>query len=301
MNSMKRLRDRLTAGETVLIDGGVGSEIERQGGAMVEGAWCGVAAVTDPEVVQAVHETYLNLGAQVTIANNFATARYILTQAGWGDRVEEVNRRGVELALAARAATGKLDTVVAGTISTTHQEGVLPSLTVMADHLTEAAEIQAEAGAELMILEMMRKVDSTEVALEAAKATGLPVWLGWSCVEGDNGPVLVDSGESLEDAMRWTAEQEGIDLVAIMHTQTAETAACIDIVNAHWDGPTGVYAHTGIFEPPHWRFEGTISPDDYAHAAQGWRDQGVQVLGGCCGIGPAHLNKLSDLCLGPGQ
>ncbi len=295
MNSMQKLQARLAAGETVLIDGGVGSEIERQGASMVDGAWCGVAALTHPEIVQAVHESYLNLGAQVTIANNFATARYILTQAGWGDSVEALNRRGIELALAAREATGKLDTVVAGTIATTHQEGTPPPLPVVAEHLNEAAAIQAEAGAELMMLEMMREIDSTEVALTAAKATGLPVWLGWSCVEGDNGPVLIDSGESLDDAMKWAAKQEGIDLVSIMHTQTVETAACIDIVNAHWNGPTGVYAHTGVWEPPHWRFEGTITPAEYSEAVQGWMKQGVQVFGGCCGIGPAHIEKMSGL------
>ncbi|MBT8239672.1 MAG: homocysteine S-methyltransferase family protein [Acidimicrobiia bacterium] len=294
MTAMEGLRSKLAAGGLVLIDGGTGTEIEKQGGAMVEGAWCGAAAMTNPAVVQKVHEAYLNVGAEMIIANNFATARHVLAQAGWDHSVEDLNRRGVELALAARTATGRADAVVAGTISPTRQGGPPIPLDVMAANLAEAAAMQADAGAELMILEMMRSIDSTTVAIEAATAVGLPVWLGWSCEAGEHGPVLIDDGGPLAEAMAWVAQQEPVELVAIMHTETDFISACIEVVNQYWDGPTGAYAHTGEWRPPHWIFEETITPEDYTAAVDTWIDQGVQVLGGCCGIGPAHIEHIRD-------
>jgi len=292
VTAIERLRAKLAADELVLIDGGTGTEIEKRGGAMVEGAWCGAAALTHPQVVQEVHEIYLNAGAELIIANNFATARHVLAQAGLEDSVEDLNRRGVELALAARQATGKIDAVVAGTISPTRQGGPPVPLEAMAANLGEAAAIQADAGAELMILEMMRSIGSTAAAIDAATTAGLPVWLGWSCEPGENGPVLIDNGGPLADAMKWAAQQDAVELVAIMHTETEFISECIDVVNQHWDGPTGVYAHTGDWQPPHWIFEGTITPADYTSAVETWVGQGVQVIGGCCGIGPAHIDHI---------
>ncbi|NNF56339.1 MAG: homocysteine S-methyltransferase family protein [Acidimicrobiales bacterium] len=292
MTALKHLRDQLAKGNTVLIDGGTGTEIEAQGGAMVEGAWCGAASLTHSAIVQSVHEQYLQLGAKVIIANNYATSRHVLAQAGWEDQFEELNRAGIELAVAARTAVGADDAVVAGSLSTTTQGGEQPPVEELLTNLTEGAQIQADAGAELLILEMMGSIGLTEIALTAAGRAGLPVWLGWSCEERNGVPWLHYGGETLDDAMRW-AREAPVELMAIMHTQTSESGACLEVIKRHWDGPIGVYAHTGIWEPPHWIFENTISPEAYAAAARGWITNGAQVVGGCCGIGPAHIAELA--------
>ncbi len=292
MTAIDDLRDQLAQGNTVLIDGGTGTEIEAQGGAMVQGAWCGAAALTHPAIVQSVHEQYLRLGAKVIIANNYATSRHVLAQAGWEGQFEELNRAGIELALAARATVGAANAVVAGSLSTTTQGGEQPPLGVLLANLSEGAQIQADAGAELLILEMMGSIELTKIALTAAVGTGLPVWLGWSCEERNGVPWLHYGGETLDDAMRW-GWGAPIELMAIMHTETSECDACLEVIRRHWDGPVGVYAHTGKWEPPNWIFENTISPDDYAAAARRWIASGVQVVGGCCGIGPAHIKELA--------
>lgn len=294
MTAINDLQRRLAHGDTVLIDGGTGTEIEAQGGEMVQGAWCGAASLTDPAIVQSVHEQYLRLGAKVVIANNYATSRHVLTQAGWGERFEQLNRGGVELALAARSAVGAADAVVAGSLSTTTQEGEQPPLEELLTNLSEGAQIQADAGAELLILEMMGSIELTEIALAAAGGTGLPVWLGWSCEERNGVPWLHYGTETLDEAMRW-ARGKPVDLMAIMHTQTSECGACLEVIKRHWQGPLGVYAHTGVWEHPNWIFENTISPEDYAEAANRWIASGVQVVGGCCGIGPAHISALGKM------
>ena len=57
------LDDKLAAGDVIVLDGAIGSEIDRIGGKMDEAAWCGLANLTDPGTVRRVHESYLEAGA----------------------------------------------------------------------------------------------------------------------------------------------------------------------------------------------------------------------------------------------
>ena len=70
------------------------------------------------------------------------------------------------------------------------------------------------------------------------------------------------------------------------------TKSCLDIVDEHWDGLTGVYAHSGGYVDGKWQFEDTISPSGFASAGRSWMDRDVHLVGGCCGIRPDHMAEL---------
>ena len=96
------LDEKIAAGDVIVLDGGTGTEIARLGGAMDAAAWCAVANRTHPDTVRRVHESYLEAGADVIIANTFATCRHVLDGAGLGDETVAINRCAVELAREAR-------------------------------------------------------------------------------------------------------------------------------------------------------------------------------------------------------
>ena len=73
---------------------------------MNRAAWSGVANLDNLDVVQQVHEDNIRAGADVIIANSFATSRVMFRTAGLEDRFEEANRRSVEAAIAARRGGG---------------------------------------------------------------------------------------------------------------------------------------------------------------------------------------------------
>src|SRR4051812_24345674 len=91
----------------IVIDGGMGTELEARGVPMDHEAWCGLANLDAPDVVRAIHADYIAAGADVIIANTFPTNRPALEAAGCGDRFEEANRAAVAAALAARDAAGR--------------------------------------------------------------------------------------------------------------------------------------------------------------------------------------------------
>ena len=81
-----------------------------------------------------------------------------------------------------------------------------------------------------------------------------------------------------------------------MHTEVAVIDACLDVLDKTWTGPVGVYAHSGDYIDGKWIFSSVINAEDYTAAAEGWINRGVSVVGGCCGIGPEHINRLKVLC-----
>lgn len=290
---MPTLSQRLADGEVILIDGATGTEVERRGGAMDAQVWSGVAALSHPEIILEVHEDYIRRGAQLVIANTYSCSRHLLERAGYGDHFEELNRRGVQLAEAARDGTGADHVVVAGSISTTEMFGVQPDIEVARVNYRDQARLQAEAGADVIALEMLRDVEMTQAALNAVYAAGVPVWAGYSGVMVGAEPWLFGEEVRLAEALG-AVEGQPIEAVTIMHTEVGVVDACLDVVADHWDGPVGVYAHMGRFEIPHWIYDGVISPEEYTEHALRWVDRGVQIIGGCCGVGPEHISHLRE-------
>jgi len=291
---MSTLNDRLALGQIVLIDGATGTDIERRGVPMVEGAWCGASAFTHPDDVRAVHRAHIDAGAEVIIANTYASSRHVLAQAGIEEQFEDVNRIAVELACQAREQSGRSNVLVAGSISTTVQGGTFPPVDVARANFAAQARVLAEAGADLLVLEMMRDIAQTEACLAGAVETGLPIWLGLSCIIKDGEPWMWEGTDTVEAFMQRFAG-EPIDVVAVMHTEIADIELCLDVVERHWQGPIGVYAQSGIFTPPVWVFVDIVSAPAYADACMRWIDRGVQIIGGCCGIGHEHIAYLRPL------
>jgi homocysteine S-methyltransferase len=299
--SVSRLEQRLARGDVVVLDGATGTELERRGVPMDGQAWSGVANLTHPDVVRRIHEDYIRAGADVIITNTFATARSLLDAAGLRERVAEVNRRAVELAREARdRAAGGRDVWVAGSISTMApgaEPGRRPPVARMSAMLAEQADIIARAGADLIVLEMMRDVDYAGGAVDAARATGLPVWVGFSCRRPADGTVRMFSGVrdglAFADVIAPVMERGG-SLLAVMHSEVGDTGPAIEVAKRHWSGPLAAYPESGHFVMPSWQFVDVMPPDEFVAHAMGWLRQGVQVLGGCCGLGPEHIRLLRE-------
>lgn len=290
------LLQRLDRSEVVILDGAMGTELEKRGAPMDDASWCAAALVTHPDMVREVHEDYIRAGADVITTNTFPTARHVLEPAGMGERFRELNARAVDLAREARVAADK-PVLIAGSISTFPARldySYKPQAKRARVNYREQAEILAESGVDVIALEMMRDIDHTTYALEGAAATGLPVWIGFSCkIDGDGAVVLLESEHTLTEALDLISPPAG-SLLSIMHTLTEDTPPALRELAARWSGPIGAYPHSGEFVMPNWQFIDVISPEDFAAEAHGWLDLGARLIGGCCGIGPEHIRLLAE-------
>ncbi|MEM7123762.1 MAG: homocysteine S-methyltransferase family protein [Pseudomonadota bacterium] len=291
MSRYDNLMRRIQNGERILIDGATGTEVDRRGVPHLENAWNGGGTLSHPDIVRGIHEDYIRHGAQIVISNTFATHRHALEDAGVADQFEDYNRRAVELALEARERMATPDVLVAGGMSYWTWTDNPPTLDVLGENAAQQAAIMADAGADLLMLEMMIDSEQMMVTLDAAQSSGLPVWVGLTCEPDDTGTVCLWKGGPLSDVLA-VLKEKNVPLINIMHTEVKHIDACLDVVNEHWSGPVGVYAHTGDEIDGKWVFDGTITPEDYAANAQRWLGRGVQVIGGCCGIRVDHIEVL---------
>lgn len=264
---------------------------------MDDAAWSAAALATHADTVREVHEDYIRAGADLIITNTFPTARHVLEPAGMGEQFRELNIRAVTLAKEARENAAERAVFIAGSISTftaRYDYGYEPRAETARANYREQAEVLAESGVDVIALEMMRDVEQTTYAMEAAVAMGLPVWVGFSCKTTDEGTVVLWDGEhTLVDALEML-HPLGASLVSIMHTLTEDTPAALREVSKCWSGPVGAYPHSGEFIMPNWQFLDVLTPADFATQAQGWLEMGVQLIGGCCGIGPEHIRLLKE-------
>ena len=299
-----QLSGRLAAGEVVIVDGGMGTQLQAEGVPMDEAVWSARANLEQPGVVQRVHEAYIRAGAQVIIANTFAASRAALEPAGLGSRVAEVNVSAVGAALAAREAAADGPVAVAGSMSSfcpammRAGDGSPPGdqrFPGLAD-FREQAQLLAGAGADLIALEMIGAQGHGRAALQAATETGLPVWLGITAVRRADGtlgtPPELGDGDSFEDLLAALASP-ALAAVTVMHSDPEVVPDAIGIIRRHFAGPVGAYAETGNWTPPNWVFDG-LTPAQYLQHALTWAHGGAQLIGGCCGTGPGHIQALAS-------
>lgn len=297
---MANLSDRIARGEVIILDGAMGTELQRRGVPMDRVAWSAAALETHPDIIRDIHEDYVRAGADVIITNSFGASRHVLEPAGLGSKVAMLNRRSVDLAKQARDRSGQgRDIAIAGSISSWIAEGETrntPTPAVARASYGEQAALLADAGADLLVLEMMRDIEHSCICIEAARATGLPVWVGFTCTLARDGKTVTlrnrDREMTFADSFDATMAAGG-SLVAVMHSDLDATDPSLDIVFEKWSGPVAVYPHSGDWTPPNWIFSDVIAPDAFVRLAQGWVGRGVQVVGGCCGLGPEHIRQLA--------
>ena len=296
-----RIAGKLARGETIIIDGGTGTDIQRRGVPMDGDTWCAEANLTHPHVVRAVHEDYVKAGAEVIIANTFATSPLLFNAIGRDDDLLMIDRAAVAIAREAARDTG---VAVAGSMSTMRPVVKGSDRNNLAQNWPEAearalfkrkAENLAASGADLIVLEMLRDGDYAVWATEAAVATGLPVWAGVSVEKNDAGQ-LVGWGRHdwlFADFMpRIVAAKP--DVICVMHTSPNDTGEALGMVRKHWRGALGTYPESGYFTMPDWQFVDIIAPAELVSKSKSWKALGASIFGGCCGIGPDHIKALSQ-------
>ncbi len=304
------IQNKLARGETILLDGGVGTEILRRGV-----YWRSHGIEQHPEVVLQVHADYLAAGAQILKTNTFQLSRRSYLNLFHGRehmrrigakelelKAARLVERAVELARDARQRAGRESdgVAIAGVISPLEhcfRPDLTPPLDQCREEHAEIVEQMKAAGADFILLESMNSIAEGRVACEVACASGLPVWI--SFVVRENAQLL--SREPLSEAVQ-AIEPLGVAVVAVNCAPLDDVTAALKELRKHRAGPVGAYAHIGRYDPPSWKFgfyprftsAQAVPPARYLGAAREWKKIGAQVVGGCCGTTPEHIRALHN-------
>ncbi len=147
---------------------------------------------------------------------------------------------------------------------------------------------------DLILMETLSLVrGSTYATVERLLETGLPLWLSFRrCRHGVCGVYGEHWGGPEGDAFGRDVrrfEEMGVSALLINCVPPDHVPGMISWLRDFTDLPLGAYPNLGYLSAGGWRSATGIGGAEYAELALGWREEGAQIIGGCCGVGPEHL------------
>jgi S-methylmethionine-dependent homocysteine/selenocysteine methylase len=289
------LHQRLERGELILLDGALGTELERRGVPTPLPLWSAQAIVDAPEVLRRIHEDYARAGADVLAAATFRTTPRVMAKAGRpGSDADRLTESAIRIAVEGRERAAAARPVwIGGSLGPLEDcyrpEEAPPRDAMEREHADQARRL-ARAGADLLLLETFNRIDEAIAAASAARETGLAFTVSFVCIAG----ARLFSGEPLADAIR-AVEPLSPTAVLVNCTPLDETVACLEVMSRTAQLPFGAYPNAGVVGPTGaWRFDPAVTPERFAALAKEWLRTGAQVLGGCCGTAPDHIKALRE-------
>lgn len=250
---------------------------------------------THAEAVFRAHMAYLEAGAQIIETNTFGANRHKLTLLGMGNRVAELNSRGVKIAREAREAA-KHEVLIAGSIGPL---GIVRQLEPMPEAAQEIFREQAaaleERGVDLFILETFSDLEELMSAVDAIRSfSQLPVVA--QLTYSEEGSTL--GGTRPRDA--WAALRNK-NIQAIGANCTVGPQSLLPILQELSEATGGTGA--ALSAMPNVGFPKRVgdrtvypksSPEYFALFAREAVEIGARILGGCCGTTPEHVRAMSE-------
>ena len=151
--SYQVIKEKLDTNKLVILDGAMGSELEKKGAQMDKNLWCGTCSVEFPELVKEVHEDYIEAGADVITTNTYACTPISMRNYGMENSIKEFNQKSVLLGKKA-IENSKKKIALAGSVSASGSFYKL-GIKAMLPGFNEQIKILTEEGVDLIILEAM--------------------------------------------------------------------------------------------------------------------------------------------------
>ena len=282
-----------------LLDGGLGQELLARSGAKPTGLWATQILTDRPELVRDLHRDFFLAGADIATTNSYALHRDRLSPFGIEHRFAELHCQACQLAVSARDSHGR--GLVAGSMGPTGRS-YRPDLAPVAE---EAATLYAEIAAlqepyvDIFLCETMSSVEQARGAVMGATSGSKPVWLAVSVDDQDGSKLR--SGEPITEIFPLISEFNLAALLVNCSTPEAVNQAIPFLVNQTI--PIGAYANGFVEIAANFKEEGAtvdllktrvnLEPKTYADFVEGWIKYGATIVGGCCEIGPAHIEELA--------
>jgi 5-methyltetrahydrofolate--homocysteine methyltransferase len=301
------------ARRVLVYDGAMGTSIQRYnltagdfGGASLEGCNDNLV-LTRPDVIQAIHESFLAVGCDVVETCTFQSTPRRLEEWGLGDKVREINVTAARLARAAcdRHATPERPRYVAGSIGPT---GMLPSsadpvlsnvtFEALAEDYYTQAKYLVEGGVDVLLVETAQDILEVKAAITgferlfAEIGRRLPIQA--QVTLDTSGRMLL--GTDVASAMT-TLESLGVNVIGLnCSTGPEHMREPIRYLSEHARLPLSVIPNAGL--PLNTGTGEAIYPLEPAPMAAALgefvREFGVRIVGGCCGTTPEHLRAVVE-------
>jgi homocysteine S-methyltransferase len=292
----------------LIVDGGLGLELERRGFVYSTRLWSGEAVLVRPDLVVDIHRAYLAAGARVIETATYQLAHGLLRELGFEESaIEGIFVRAVGLAREAIAAhreesVADLAYIVAGSMGpygATVGDGSeytgtlhLGREELFAFH-AERTRAVARAAPDVLLFETIPTGTEALVIAHVVRELELQnVWLSLSCADAEH----TYGGDRVDRIVRELETFEGIAVVGVNCTAPENVAPLVRTFRSVTTKPIAVCPNLG----QHWEsgrngLAGGAPEAAFIGQVADWLDLGVTHIGGCCGVGPETIEKVAAL------
>ncbi|MBX4869946.1 homocysteine S-methyltransferase family protein [Rhizobium bangladeshense] len=294
---------------TRILDGGMSRELLRLGAELKQPEWSALALMNSPEIVREVHQEFIAAGSEIITTNSYALVPFHIGEHRFRQEGPALIRLAGRLAReAAEGVTGR-KVQVAGSLppifGSYEPQNFQPAQ--VQDYLEVLVENLAPF-VDLWLGETLSLIAEGEAVRKAVAASGKPFWISFTLADDEaalrGGAPKLRSGESVEDAASWAVSSGAAAFLfncskpEVMRGAVDTAARVFRERNAQIE--IGVYANafegeTGE-QAANEGLHGTrddLDDDAYSRFACSWAEAGATIIGGCCGIGAAHIHRLT--------
>lgn len=306
----RRLLGLLAAGDLVVLDGGIATELEsvrRDQFDLDREPWGSWALRYAPTDVRDVHGSYVDAGCDVISTNTWSLIEMLEADlaGGLANRTgmpawTELARTSIRLARDAIDDAGQRDRCAVAFAM--NDDVGRPGAGTIVEVLTWVWD---DDPPDLVLLETISRIpDAAMLAvIDTILETGLPVWVSFRRCRFGFCDALgahrdADNGEAFGQALR-DLEQRGVGALLLNCVRPDDLTDAISALRPFVELPLGVYPNIGRATPVSWEPGWRLTPEHYARLARGWHEEGAQIIGGCCGATPAHIEAVAALLKQP--
>ena len=244
--------------------------------------------VTSADTVAEVHQDYVRAGADVLETNTFGANRIKLRAFGLGDRVRDINIEGARLARKA----ARDQAYVAGAIGPLGVRiepwGKMGTDEAQA-YFREQVEALEAGGVDLFVLETFRDVNEMGAAIAAVRAVSSKPIVAQMTIEDDGNTLDGTPPEQFAPEL----EKRGADVIGVnCSIGPAHMLETIERIGAATRARLSAQPNAGRPRDIEGRNIYLSSPEYMASYARRFAQQGVRLVGGCCGTTPEHIRQM---------
>ena len=276
----------------IILDGAMGTELERRGFRTPLPLWSAMANLEAPVLVKQIHDDYIAAGADVITSNTFRTTAHTFAKVNKATLASHLTKLAVEIARESIVQSDRT-VLLAGSLAPLedcYSPELVPVDEVIHDAYMEQIDLLISTGVDFILAETMINHREITFISEYLHQKEFPFIMSFTAQDGR----LLD-GTPLESVIPDVTDKNPLGLLLNCRS-CAQITKTLPVLHDLFHGVSGAYAN-GSGHPDNilgWKIEdGSIN--DYLASVNQWLERGALLIGGCCGTPPEHIAAIYEL------
>lgn len=310
MNIFEQILEKQKA---IIIDGALGTQIQKNGHNVSDSLWSAKFLDEDPQVIKDVHMQYLDSGADIIITSSYqASFEGFLKKGFTYEKVVELLKLSINIAIEARdefwennSDTNRIKPLVAASIGpygayladgSEYSGNYEISDEELKNFHKKRLEVLIQTNPDIYAFETIPSLNEAKILCELIDEFNLTnSWITFSAKDDS----FTNAGNEINESIKILENTKSLGAIGINCTAPQYMPKLIKNIKANTNKPIVIYPNGGSKYNPITKLweQGEISPIEYAKMSHLWVSKGAKLIGGCCLTTPQEIKEIRKVLL----